>query len=88
MNRVDAKSISLPIVDRWTSKLSWVEQKPLKLRFVVMQYRTPPRALLTPGHVFFSRLEAIKFARATYDQDYALYAMTDSGTIDVTPFRS
>lgn len=91
MTREKAKEVTLEILDRWASMrpvpihpLSNISTSP---RFVALQYRQPqpPPAPQGTGVMFKTRLEAIKYARSKWDQDYAVFYLHPTGSIDVTP---
>lgn len=55
------------------------------VRYVVLKNRVPVIGREDTGYVFNSRMEAITFAAARYHRDFAILAITESGSIDMTP---
>lgn len=81
MTRITAKRITLTILDRWGA----VPTLGRNVRFVVLKNRFPQPGRQDAGHIFTSRNEALVFAESRYRGDYALLALTESGSVDLTP---
>lgn len=85
MTRKTAKRITLPILDRWTN-LSARQQAAVGLRFVVLKNRHPvPGREDDTGYVFSDRQQALVFAESHYRGDFAMFALTERGSVDITP---
>ncbi|MGV0949326.1 MAG: hypothetical protein ACOYB3_01545 [Azonexus sp.] len=83
MTRTVAKRIVLPILDRW-------ENLPrttlgIGLRFVVIKNRTAPQGQQDTGYMFTNRHDALVFAESNYRGDFAMFAFTERGSVDITP---
>lgn len=83
MNRSSAKHAALAVLDRWEGIRKRVTGK--GARFVVLKNRQPQPGHQDAGYMFTSRFEAMQFAEARYGSDFALFALTEKGSVDLTP---
>lgn len=78
MTRAFAKDIVADILDRQDAKHA-------SPRFVVIKHRQPQPGRQDPAYAFSLRREAMRFAETRFGGDAAILAITDRGTIDITP---
>lgn len=81
MTAITAKRITLTILDRWGS----IPAGGHNVRFVVLKNRVPVNGRQDTGYIFNSRIAALTFAAAHYHRDFALMALTENGSVDMTP---
>jgi hypothetical protein len=86
VNRSNAKKITLVILDRWEHLAN--REQGRGIRFVVIKHRTVVPGNQETGYIFHSRYAAMNFGQNSYGDDFALLAMTPTGTVNITPGRS
>lgn len=83
MTKKTAKQVTLRILDRWEQIRHRIEGR--GLRFVVLKNRQPVPGRQDAGFIFTNRQEALQFAESRYRGDYAMLALTEQGSVDITP---
>jgi len=81
MTATTAKRITLTILDRWGS----IPAGGHNIKFVILKNRVPVGGRQDTGYIFNSRFAALAFASAHYRRDFALLALTENGSVDMTP---
>lgn len=84
MTKHTAKRVTLTVLDRWAN-LDARRDKTRGLKFVVLKHRVPQQGRQDAGYMFSSRNEALQFGEARYRGDFALLALTERGSVDITP---
>lgn len=84
MTKKTAKQITLTVLDRWAN-LDARLKKASGLRFVVLKHRTPQHGRQDAGYLFTNRQDALVFAESHYRGDFAMLALTERGSVDITP---
>lgn len=71
------------------STAKWITLKALgwqqSIRFVVLKNRTGSNRSQNAGHLFPCRFDAECFAERAYRDNYSILAVTENGSVDVTP---
>jgi len=83
MTRTTAKRATLAILDRWENASKRLYGH--GLRFVVLKSRVPTREQQDTGYMFTNRHDALNFAESNYRGDFAMFALTEQGSVDITP---
>lgn len=83
MTPTTAKKITLRLLDRWEAARARMSSK--GVRFVVLKNRFPQPGRQDAGYIFSNRQEALIFGESHYRGDFAMMALTEHGSIDLTP---
>lgn len=84
MNQHTAKRVTMTVLDRWAN-LDARLAKVVGLKFVVLKHRVPQQGRQDAGYLFSDRNTALQFGESHYRGDFAILALTERGSVDITP---